>query len=143
MKLKPKEEKICKFIDDIMWLFEIQNYTKTIKFPSKDEEHGDNKCTAADIVFDSIYRTVVIRIFPVFWEWSKENQAKAIIHELCHCRTGDLADCADNLLNWTLVTSEEVRHAKENTTEYMAQIFFELAIGNKKYFSEAIKEYLK
>lgn len=143
MKLKPKEEKICKFIEDIMWLFEVQNYTRTIKFPSKSQDVWEWKCVAADVVYDPIYRTVVINIYPDFFDGTKESQVKAIIHELCHCRTGDLADCAENLLNWTLVTSEEVRHAKENTTEYMAQIFFELARGNKKYFSEAIEEYLK
>ena len=143
MKLKPKEQKILDFIESAAWLFEVQNYSTKLTFPKTDEEAWENKCVACDIVYDFIYRTINIRIFPTFFLCSKEEQVKWLIHELCHCRTDDLADCAENLHNGSLVTMEQIRHAKENTTEYMAQIFFELARGNKKYFSEAIKEYLK
>jgi hypothetical protein len=41
------------------------------------------------------------------------------------------------------VTTEEARHAREKTTEQVAYLLFELGSGRKKYFSEAIADYLK
>lgn len=142
MKNKKNKEKILKFVEAVDWLFDINNYTKEIEYAKTDEEKhwGD---IMAQVITYTTYRKIVITIFPVFFTKDKEEQCKALIHELSHSITEDLFDCYNNMYRWSFVTTEEARHAREKTTEQVAYLLFELWSGRKKYFSEAIEEYLK
>lgn len=142
MKNKKTKEKILKFIESVDWLFDLHNYTRNIDFEEDEEWEWDSLCLAK-VITDHTYRTIKLKIFPIFFEKDKEEQCKTLIHELSHSITENLFDCYNNMHKWSFVTTEEARHARENATEQIAYLLFELGKWNKKYFSDAIKEYLK
>lgn len=142
MKHKKEKAKILKFIESVDWLFDLNNYTKEIEYRKTDEEKNWWD-VLAQVTTDTTYRKVYLEIFPVFFTKDKEEQCKTLIHELSHHITENLYDCYNNMHKWSFVTTEEARHAREKTTENVAYLLFELWRGNKKYFSEAIEEYLK
>lgn len=142
MKHKLQKAKILKFIESVDFLFDLNNYTKEIEYKKIDkEEHGWD--VLAQVTTDTTYRKIYLEIFPAFFTKDKEEQCKTLIHELSHSITEDLFDCYNNMYKWSFVTTEEARHAREKTTEQVAYLLFELGSGRKKYFSEAIAEYLK
>lgn len=142
MKHKTQKAKVLKFIETVDWLFDLNNYSKQIRFEKDDEWEWDS-LSLAKVITDHTYRIIKLSVFPIFFEKDREEQCQTLIHELSHSITEDLFDCYNNMHKWSFVTSEEARHAREHATEQIAYLLFELGSGRKKYFSEAIAEYLK
>lgn len=137
---KKHKDKIIEFLNWCDWLFDLNNYNRTIKFSKKEHDSWDLVC--ATMSTDHKYRRFTMKIFPCFFEDDLEEQCKTLIHELCHSITEWLHDCATNLREWKLVTEREIDFERERVTENMAHLIFSLWNGKKKFLGEAIQKYI-
>ncbi len=141
MVLSPKNQKVIDFLESVEWLFDMQNYTRDVAFYTKEKTEEAN--VLADIVTNHTYRVLNVNIYPRFFRVSKEEQCRALIHELCHTITEDIHCDWCEMYAGKFVREAEAIHHRERATEQIAYIIFQLWQGNKKYLWEAISKYLK
>lgn len=142
--MKNTKKKIEKFLNDIDWLFELNNYQKFIRYKDKDverEEEGDK--LLADVETRHDYKDVTINIYPKFLELNLEQQCRTLIHELSHTFTHESRENSISLLKGKLIVEDKICHDNERLTETISDLIFTLAQGKRIYVGEAIKEYLK
>lgn len=140
---KKIQKNIIDFLEEIGWLFEINNYQKFIVFKKEDFEEEDKYKYLADIEVRNDYKDMLINIYPKFLKENKEQQCRTLIHELSHTFTHESKTNAINLLNGKLVIEDKIRYDNERLTETISDLIFNLAQGNRKYVNGAIKKYLK
>lgn len=135
---KKDREFVMGFLEDIQWLFAIQNYERSVVF--KEEADG---VSFADITVMDDYQRVQINIYPRFWEESREYQIKIIMHELVHTWIYPIQRIADNLFEGKLETEEHIRHALERTVCSVENAVHGLLLGRYRYSRDAYKKWLK
>ena len=70
-------KRIIKFLEEIDWLFSLNNFDRKIILKKEDEE---NKY--GEIIYDEIYQTITINLYPCFFKQKLEEQRKILLHEL-------------------------------------------------------------
>lgn len=139
-KLSQKQtiKKVRTFLDEIQWLFQINNFDRQIVI--KTEADGDLAC---EITYEEDYQRITIKIFPCFFTNNFQDQRKMILHELCHTITIPSKRLADDLLEGKLKTKDEIRDINERTTSQIENILDALLRGRSKYATQAYRNYLR
>lgn len=135
---KQQTQRIQNFLNEIDWLFQTNNFDKEIILKRQDE---DKK--AAEIIYDDVYQTITINIFPCFFNCSLTCQRKMLLHELCHSITLPSKLALYNFLEGKLVTPQEIQNINEKETSKIENILNGLLIGQLKYAVKAYDNYLK
>lgn len=145
MPKKPtkKDKKFVQdFFEELQWFFGVQNYDREIAIEK--EALDDPGITAwADIVIEEDDQRVRVRIYPPFWELTRNLQCKTPLHELCHVMTNPLKEAVDDLIDGKLITPEARRIAIEKSTSMVENALHSLLSGRSKYATEAYKKWLK
>lgn len=137
-KVKRKKEKALKFLEDIQWLFQVQNYEKTIEIMKEDE---DEKC--AEVTFTEDYQRIKVKLYPCFFEQTAKEQRKALLHELCHTITIPMNRAFVEFMEGKAVTQETARVLHERATSQIENIIDGLLQGRFSYARKAYNNYLK
>jgi hypothetical protein len=130
--------RITRFLDEMQWLFSINNYDRNIIFAEKDSDH-----TAAKIECDERYQRITLTIYPHFLTLELEDQRKALLHELCHVWTLDSKALTFDLLEGTHVTFEQAKNVNEVLTSRLENVLNGLLSDRLKYAKTGYKNYLK
>lgn len=141
MNTQATKKKILALLDSFDWLFSIQNYSKILEISK--EESAENERMAARVIYEEEYNQITITIYPIFFEGTKEEQRKTLLHELCHTITIPSKKLAHSLLEGKLVTPEEIKFINERSTSQIENILDRLLQGKLKYAQDAYKKYLK
>jgi hypothetical protein len=131
------KKQISKFLSDFDYLFGTQNFEKHIKYADKDDEEA-----YADITFDEKYNRIYLCIYPKFFEQTKEEQRKTLLHELCHTITIPSQQASMDLVNGKLVTEDRIRWINERETSQIENIIDMFLTGKCDFFKKSYKEYL-
>lgn len=138
-KKKPERSKrILAFLDDIDWMFQLNNWDKSVILKERDE---DGK--AAEILTDESYQHVTVSVYPCFFEHKLEEQRKFLLHELIHTILAKQKLQAYHLLDGRLVTKDALNEANERATSQLENILDRLLTGRLSYAKKAYEKYLK
>lgn len=128
-------KKIQKFLDELQWMFAIQNFERYIETPDKDYEDY-----SATINYEEDYQRITIKLYPMFFKETLEAQRKALLHELCHTITVPMNTLIETLTSGKIVTQENARIVLERTNcqiENMMDMFLRnLGTHYKKAYAE-------
>lgn len=136
--MKKEHKKVIDFLNEAGYAFGTNTWDNQVIQMEKDDGEG----TLATFGCDKMYRRNTIRIYPNFYKQTKEDQALALIHELCHFITNDMKTDSLNLLEGRLVTGRERSCNMEATTEWICRILWTEMKPNS-ILQNAIKKYLK
>jgi len=140
MATKKQQVKIRRFLDDIQWLFQINNFEKIIEF--SDKPNGDDTGTTALITYDESYQYIKLKVYPSFFDESEQSQLKMLIHECCHCITLNSKHAMLDLLNGKLITDQRITEINEAETSKMENILHGFMTGKYSYAKKACQNYL-
>ncbi len=73
--------------------------------------------TNTDITACPVYLKATIRIYPIYFTQSRDEQEKALIHELVHCLTQEVWDTTTRIQNGYFVSKGDVRDQCERLTQ--------------------------
>ena len=139
MKKETKQQrKVIDFLTEMQWMFNLQNYDRTLTFMEKESQD-----TVADVIVEEDYSRVYIKIYPLFWTYTLDEQRKFLLHEMTHSLVEPTRDIADNLLKGKFETQDHLTRSNEKVTSMVSNILHSLLIGNLKYSSLAYNKYLK
>ncbi|MBE3122193.1 MAG: hypothetical protein IMZ53_01375 [Thermoplasmata archaeon] len=145
MKKKKKRDiqtRIRNFFDEIDWMFQLNNFEKSIMFKKADEEE-DGGDKIAQVFYEADYQRVEISIWPVFSKKSLTFQRKVLLHELCHILTIPSKTAMREALEGNLVHKKEIQVINETETSKIENIIDLLLTGNLRYAKKAYANYLK
>lgn len=131
-------KRITKFLNNIDWMFEINNHEKDVVFEKEDLEPN----RYAEIEFEEKYHRMTVYIYPEFFKQDLQNQRKTLLHELCHTLTLPSKLIACELVDGKMHTKDHISHANEVLTSKLEHILDALLQGRLKYAREAYKDYL-
>lgn len=134
-----KTKRIEEFLNSIDWLFDLNNFDRSIKLEKTDPPDG----ALAMVVYVEEYREISIKIYPHFFDYSLATQRKCLLHELCHALTLPSKTAMHDLLDGKLITPEQIRRINETETSKLENILNGLLSGRIQYASRAYKKYLK
>jgi hypothetical protein len=133
------KQRVIKFLEDIEWLFAIQNFDRQLTF--KKTEDGEK---AAEITFDERYQNIKVKIFPCFWEEKVEDQRKILLHELCHSITLPSKTMFYHFLDGEeTFTKTQADEINEKATSKIENILDGLLRGRMAYARRAYADYVK
>lgn len=142
MLKKPSRNKVKKavkkFIESMVWMFDYQNFDRTILFREKDEDN-----LAAGVTIDKEYQRVTIFIYPCFFDNTIDSQRQYLLHEFCHTYTDILKKKASNLLNGKLETEESIRFSNEEATSRITNTLDALLQGKLGYARKAYAQFIE
>jgi hypothetical protein len=130
--------RVLKFLEDIDWLFSLNNFDRVIKLPAEDDED-----VVAEVNFDEKYQRINVRLYPCFFAHTLDEQRKALLHELCHSITIPSKVALHDALDGDLVTKKRANEINETTTSKIENILDGLLRGKLRYARNAYKNYLK
>ena len=133
-----KTKKIVDLLDELQWLFHLNNYDRQLNLEHKDE---DNK--GAQITFEEEYQRITLDIYPCFFKETPEEQRKMILHELCHTITIPLKVLANDLADGVLVTRQQIKEESERSTSKIENILNGLLQDRLVYAKQGYKNYIK
>lgn len=133
-----QKKRIMKFLEDMQWLFQVQNYDR--KLTLMKENDGD-KC--AEVTFNEDYQRIKIKIYPCFFEETLVEQRKALLHEFCHTITIPMNKIMIDFIQGKSVTEETACNIHERSTSQIENILDGLLQGKLSYARRAYKNYLK
>lgn len=139
MKISKERTKkaIRRFLEDMEWMFDVQNFDKGLVFKKEDWEDK-----AAVVNIDSSYRRITIEIYPCFFEASPEIQREYLLHEFSHCFTTELLKIGDLFLNGKLVTQRELQNRNEEAVCRITSVLDSLLRGKLTYAKKGYARYL-
>ena len=137
----PKTRAIIKFLDEIDWMFELNNFEREIILKEYQPENEPN--LAAEVKTDTTYKEITISIYPHFFTLDKQQQRKALLHELVHTILSKNHVSALALLKGTLTTESELDEMNEQETTRITHFLDQLFIGNLRYARKAYLNYGK
>lgn len=126
MPTEQDKERILGYVEGWKKVFFIQDWDIDVVFkdkPSSDQTYGD---PSADIVSNKRYRGAFIKIYPCFWEESKENQWKSVCHELCHLVTSDYKELVSELTQKHMTSDSQEEITEESTASWIEHIICNL-----------------
>ena len=130
-------KRIIKFLEEIDWLFNLNNFDRKITLKKEDDE---NKC--GEIIYDEIYQTNTINLYPCFFKQKLEEQRKILLHELIHSITLPSKIAMTELLNGYLITPQRINSINEIETSKIENIIDGLLQNRLSYSKKAYKNYL-
>lgn len=136
---KKQQKKVLDFLQQLQWMFGLQNYDRIVVFAKE-----DYKDFACKVNIEEDYQRIKITVYPCFWGNSLKNQREYILHEFCHFLTEPLT-----LINWNVIANGEIqtkehhRFAVEKSTSMIANILDKLLTDNVTFGKKAYKSYLK
>lgn len=142
MTLKQNKKKVMSLLEQLDWMFSVQNFDRSVIF-SKDDEYLDDTPVHCRITYEEDYQRVAIEIFPTFFKMPLDEQRKTILHELIHTITIPLNKIAFALHAGNLYTPYQIKQSHERATSRMENIVDKLLRGNMKYAKKAYEDYLK
>ena len=134
--LKTKR-KIIQFLNEIDWLFGTNGFERDIVYKEHDE---GERC--AEINYDEPYQSIVLSIYPCFFEEKPEDQRKILLHELCHTITMPSKVAMRSLLDGQLITRYAILNINERETSRIENILDGLLQGRLLYAKKTYKNYL-
>ena len=138
-----EKKRILAFMDEMQYLFEVQNFSKEIVFKDVDAAGDKDGELAATIVIVSDYRTITINIFPRFFRCTREAQRQFLLHEFCHHVPHALHSALEGLLNGKLVTAPQISSMDEEATSRITYLLHGLLTGRFRYARKAYGKYLR
>jgi hypothetical protein len=136
--MKKKIKRIYNFLQQIDYLFSLNNFEKKVAEADKDE--GGKM---AEFHFEENYQRCTLIIFPRFFEESLEEQRKCLLHELCHSITIPSKSGMCELAEGKLVTPQQVDEINEKETSIIENILDRLLRDKLEYAKKAYGDYLK
>ena len=137
---RKEKQRLFSLIDQMEWLFSVNNFRRTISFAERDlEEIPVN----AEVFVDIPYQTLRIVIYPRFWEMDLEQQRMCVLHEYCHMLTNPIQQKAKDLFEGKFHTEDSIVDATEEATSKVTQLLGMLLGGNGGYAREAFRAYAK
>ena len=134
-------KRITDFLEKIDWMFEINNFERTIKIIDTQPEEQPN--LAAEVLPDMTYRELTIKLYPRFWEISLDLQRKALLHELTHTLLQNTKMFAIDLLSGSFHSEADIKNENEIATTKITHIIDCLFLGNLRYAKKAYKKYVE
>lgn len=101
----------------------LHEYYVDIKYMSANDD-DDDFIRFASITTCPVYLNTIIRIYPRFWEQSKDQQERTIVHELCHCLTQEAWDTVTHIQNGHVVNKKSVKDIMERLTQRISNCIF-------------------
>lgn len=130
-------KKIEQLLDQLQYVFQVQNYDKEIVILSKDND------AMAEILFDEEYQRITIYIYPIFFKHKESEQRKALLHELCHTITIPQKRQFVNYIDGeNTVTKDTITQTMERATSQIENILDKLFQGKMDYAKKAYNNYL-
>lgn len=117
-------------------LFALENYDRSFQYPKEDYEG-----TAASVHIEEDYQRVCIKLYPVFFKDSAENQKKYLLHEFCHTITHELVNMCDKMINGTFISRDQIKTGCERTTSKATIIIENLLLGYEPAASSAYRTF--
>ena len=132
-------ERIENFLENIQWLFQIQNYDR--KFSILKADDGEKK---AEIHYDEEYQTIKISLYPLFFKSKLEDQRKILLHELCHTLTLPQKILFFDFIDGTkTATKDQSIFLNERETSQIENIIDGLLQGKFTYAKKAYRDFIK
>lgn len=135
---KQQIKKITNFLEQIEWLFCLNNFDKNIIIKKEDQ---DNK--TAEIYYDNNYQHIEVCFYPCFFTYQTKEQRKIILHELCHSITLPSKKASYDLLSGKLITEKQINEINEKATSKIENILDALLQNKLIYAKNAYKNYGK
>lgn len=132
------KKRIQTFIEDLQWLFNVQNFERTIVYSETDQDES-----AATVLIDKEYQRITITIYPCFFEYSLEQQRGYLLHELCHMIGHDLAEIASGFLEGKHANRKQIQAAEEQLTSSITMLMNGLLQGRMSYARKGYARYLR
>ena len=130
--------RVMKFLENIDWLFSLNNFDRIIKLPSDDHED-----VVAKVCYDDKYQRITVSLYPRFFEQKHHEQRKALLHELCHSITLPSKQALYDMIEGDLITKKQAHEINERATSQIENILDGLLRGKLYYARNAYKNYLK
>lgn len=140
LKHSKLKKKIIRFLNDMQWAFDYQNFDRVINFEKNEHPKKEVVC---EVINQWEYRRVIIKIYPSFFEADAEQQRGYLLHEFCHSYTDMLYDMALDLLNGKLHTHEQIRLRNEEATSRITNVIESFLLGKMKYAKDGYARYLQ
>lgn len=141
-KKRTTEQRVKQFLYEIDWMFQLNNFDKTVTIKEHDaEEDGCNK--VAKIYYESKYQRVEVEIYPIFKTYSIDKQRKVLLHELCHVIAAESKRAMMGLLSGELTPENKVTEINETEVSKIENILDMLFRGKLQYAKQAYANYLK
>src|SRR3990167_10464390 len=135
---KHSTKRVVEFLNAIDWFFDLNSYDKEVI--CKDVANGN---VIAEITCDDVYRWVQVRLYPVFFTKTLEEQRKALLHEFCHSITLPSKDAMCELADGKLITPQRINSINETATSRIENMLDVLFRGRATYAPKAYADYLK
>ena len=90
-----------------------------------------------------VYKELTINLYPYFWELDLNQQRAGLLHELVHTLIMDTKTIANDLLNGTAHTMNEIKEKNEEATSKITHLLDCLLQKKLDYARRAYKNYLK
>ena len=133
-------KRIKRFLDSIEWMFELNNFERTIVDKEYQPENEAN--LSAEITIETTYREIIINLYPHFWALSQDLQRFALLHELVHTLLVDSKLLSTDLIDGRFHSNEEIKTVNEQTTTKITHLLDYLFRNKLKYAKKAYKDYL-
>ena len=134
-------KRVTDFLEKIDFMFLTNNHERDII--EKKDQPKEHPNLAAEVIIDSVYKDLTIKLYPHFWELSLDLQRKALLHELVHTVLDETRKLPCELLNGNLITPEQITDANEKATTRITHFIDCLFRDRLKYAKIAYKNYLK
>lgn len=134
---KKEEKKILDFLQQMQWMFGLQNYDRNIEFVK--EAHKDR---AASIEIDEEYQRIKIKTYPQFFEHTKKDQRVFLLHEFCHYLTDSISEVAYQLHIGNFETDKNRKDACEKSTSQIVNILDKFLTDKLSFAKKEYKKYL-
>lgn len=142
MTLKQNKKKVMVLLEQLDWMFSVQNFDRAVMF-QKDDEYFDDDPVHCRITYNEDYQRVTVEIFPTFFKKPLDEQRKIILHELIHTITIPLNQIAFALHAGNLYTPYQIKQSHERATSRIENILDKLLRGGMRCAKKSYKDYLK
>ena len=141
MKQKRNTKRVQKFLEQIEWAFELNNYQRTLV--NKEHQPEDSPDLTAEVKTDEIYKTIELTLYPNFWDYSLTVQRDALLHELVHTILIKNKNISMDLLNGVHHSPQGVKDADEKSVTHITVLLSGLLQGRFRYIKQAYLDYIK
>lgn len=139
-KNKKTIKKIIKFLEQIDWMFSLNNFEKNIEIKSELDKEKHRTC---EFSYSERYQWLTLKIWPDFFPLNSKTQRKYLLHEFCHSITLPSKTMAYDMLDGKLATHDMIDAINERATSRIENILDGLLQNKLRYAKKAYKEYLK
>lgn len=143
MKKRTTKERVEDFINEIDWMFQVNNHNKKIIFMDKDEDTPDGDQFCGEIFYNEEYQIIEVKLWPIFETRTREEQRKILLHEMCHIINTDSKAALCHALEGKLTHTRRITEINEKATSVIENIIDRLLTDRLTYAKKAYEKYLK